>query len=62
MIISIITEDMEVSIQRDDVVRAVDTVHLCFYALSALGYSAPNIAEAFVDVGEEYCGVLGLND
>ena len=62
MHVSIITDDIEVSIERVDVVTVSDAVHTLFYALSAVGYTAPNIAEAFVEVGEEYCEVLGLND
>jgi len=62
MLISIINEFMEVSIERPEVETATEAVQTCFYALTALGYSAGNIAEAFVEIGEEYCGVLGLND
>ena len=62
MNITLINEFMEVSLEKPDVETATEATELCFYALTALGYSTPNIAEAFVAVGEEYCEALGLNN
>ena len=51
-----------VMLVNENTETATDAVHLCYQALLALSYSPANVAEAFVEVGNEHCEVLGLND
>ena len=53
-------EKVELTVK--DVECTKDLVEMCLQACYATGHAPTNIAQYFVEVGEEHCQALGLDD
>ena len=60
--ITIECEGEKVELTVEDAEATRDLVEMCLQACYATGHAPTNIAPYFVEVGEEHCQALGLDD